>query len=595
MLAGCAKKAPEPEAMGPPPEMMEADMMVEGEAAEEPAAEEAMGAAGYARSKSAPSKSALQPGGPGGRGSRHYQSVDGLAAGETRTQAPRPRALDKNAYYSSTYLGGGGERDRIEKLIGDGVVVGGKTVKLAAFTREYSQAFEIPTKQALNVHVDLEQSKIAKQGGEVHLQVGLQAIKREAPKRPPVNLCVVIDRSGSMADEGKLSYAKKAATDIIEGLSPSDYLGIVVYDDAVNVLVPSAKLTSKAAAKKKVASLGPGGSTNIYDALRAGYAEAKKHFSKESINQVLLLSDGMVTAGVEDPYAFRELARKMADGDIQTTTVGMGIEFDETIMMDVAQHGRGNYHFIKDASQTQEIFQKELGRLTRAVAKAVKVRIELTKGVELVRVLGSSALGESEAEATKRTEQKIDQKVYDELGIRKDRKKEDEPGIKMLIPHFYAGDSHVVMLRVRVPRGSGSREVAQVEVKYKDLVFKKNREDKRSAKITYAKDKAAVVASISRPVKKNVLGFKTGEALLKAGEYVKQGRTSEAVRAIDEQMVVLGVAAKEWNDKDLDRDGELLDRYKYVMASAGGGSLANTDLGNYLAKSLTYSGYELTR
>jgi len=516
------------------------------------------------------------------------------SAGGATPLAPKSRPINKDAYYSSTYVGGSGERDRIEKLVNDGVVIDGKTVKLAAFTREYSKGLTIPTDKALNVQVDLEQSKIDKAGGEVHVQVGLHAIKREAPKRPAINLCLVIDRSGSMEDEGKINFAKKAATDVINGLAATDYLGIVAYDDDAQVLLPSQKLTRKAAASRQVQSLLPGGATNIHEGLQMAYGEVKRHFTKDGINQVILLSDGMVTAGVEDPYAFRELVSKMADADIQTTSVGMGIDFDEELMMGIAQQGRGGYHFIRDAAQTQEIFQKELGQLTRVVAKAVKLRIELPESVELLRVLGSSALSQQEAAQTKRTEQRIDDKVYDDLGIKRDRQKEDEPGIKMLIPHFYAGDSHVVMLRVRVPRGKQTRQIAKVEVKYKDLVFRKNRTASDTATVRYTTDKGAVVASVSRPVKKNVLGFKTGEALLTAAEHIKQGRVPDAAKAIDEHMVVLGVAAREWRDEDLDRDGELLDRYKYVIVSAGG-SVTGTDLGNYLAKSLTYSGYELTR
>jgi len=301
----------------------------------------------------------------------------------------------------------------------------------------------------------------------------------------------------------------------------------------------------------------------------------------------------MVTAGVEDPNAFNEMASKMADGDIQTTAIGMGMDFDDALMTQIAQSGRGNYHFIKDASEAQGIFAKELGQLTRVVAKAVKLRIVLSDGVDLVRVLGSSELSGKEAAAAKRTEDNIDSKVYEELGIQKDRAKPDEPGIKMLLPHFYAGDSHVVMLKVRVPKGSGSHAIAKVEVKYKDLVFKKNRQVVKDAAVQYARDKASVVASIKRPVKKNVLGFKTGEALLTASELLRQGKPQDAAQAIDEQMALLGVAAREWNDKDLDRDGELLSRYETVIASAAGGM--NPELGNYLAKSLSYSGYELTR
>ena len=528
------------------------------------------------------------PAAPGGGQSLGAQSRDAAML----SAAPAP-ALDKNAYYSSTYMGGSGDRDRMEKLIKDGVVVDGKSIKLAAFTRQYSQAFEVPTKQALSVSVDTEHGRLPQAGGETHLQIGLQAAKTEAPRRPRVNLVLVIDRSGSMSGEDKMAFAIHAALDVIDGLQPTDTLSIVAYDDRVSVLAPAGPVKDKGSLRQMVQTLSPGGSTNIHDGPKEGYRQAKAGFAGDGVNQVLLLSDGVVTAGVEDINVFGQMASSMADEDIQTTTVGMGMDFDDRLMGEIAQQGRGNYHFIRDAAETREIFQKELGQLTRVVAKAVKLRIVLPDGVELVRVLGSSALSEAQAAATRRTEEKIDQKVYDELGIHRDRAADDEPGIKMLLPHFYAGDSHVVMLKVRVAKGTGERPVAKVEVKYKDLLFRQNREVARQVAIQYTRDKSAVVASTRRAVKKNVLGFQTGEALLQAAELIRRGKVSEAAQVVDEHMALLGVAAQEWNDRDLDRDGQLLSQYQKVIAAAAGGM--NPDLGSYLAKSMSYSGYELTR
>lgn len=518
------------------------------------------------------------------------------AEAEAPVDASAPRqAIDKNAYYSSTYMAGSGERDRLEKLISQGVTVGGKNVKLAAFTREYSQSLELPSKEALSVNVALERGKLPKAGDEVHLQVGLQAIKREAPRRPPINLCLVIDRSGSMMDENKINFARQAALSVIAGLKSTDNLGIVAYDDVIQILRESSPRGDGTAARKAVDTLQPGGATNILDGLKEGYRQVQKRFSADSINQVILVSDGVVTAGLDDVNAFRELASKMADEDIQTTAVGMGMEFDERLMSAIAQSGRGGYHFIKDAAQTVEVFEKELGQLTQVVAKGVKLRIVLPKDVELVRVLGSQALSAEESRATRATEQRIDRRAYEELGITPDRAEPDEPGIKMLFPHFYSGDSHVVILKIRVPKGTKSRDVAQVEVKYKDLVFRANRKVDMPARAGYAKDKAESIASVNRSVKKNVLGFQTGEALLQAAEYLNAGRTRDAVQVIDEQMALLGVAARQWKDTDLDRDGRLLSAYQQVLVAQGSNSLAGTDLGNYLAKSFSYSGHELTR
>jgi Ca-activated chloride channel family protein len=357
--------------------------------------------------------------------------------------------------------------------------------------------------------------------------------------------------------------------------------------------------TAKAAARKKIENLSPGSGTNIFDGLALGYEEAAKNADRENgVNLVLLLSDGEVTAGVSDPARFHSLVAKNADRDIQTTTVGMGVAFNEDLMLGIARGGKGNYHFLQSGADTRTVFAKELDDLTQIVARAVRLRVQLAPGVGLVRVLGANALSDREAKQAKADEQKVDRRVADELGIRADRQNEkDEPGIKLLLPHFFRGDSHVVLLEIEVPKGRGRRKIADVFLKYKDLVRRANRETRTAAAITYTPDRADMIASLNRGVKKNLLGFQTGEALARAGALIGQNRPADALRALDERMVVLGVAAREWNDRDLDRDGRLLSRYKLVVAELNRNrQVARADaLGAYLQKSLTYSGYQMTR
>jgi Ca-activated chloride channel homolog len=512
--------------------------------------------------------------------------------------APRARAsYNPNMYLSSTYMGGTGARDRIEKLISEGVMVDGKRVKLESFPRNYAQSFPIPTRTALNVVAAPERAKIAEQGDRTFLQVGIQAIKGEAQRRPPLNVALVIDRSGSMADENKLEYAKTAASALVDRLGPHDVFSLVAFDDNVQVMVPAQTVTDRQRIKRRIAQLSPGGSTDIYSALRVAYAQAQPHVTAEGVSRVILLSDGEVTAGISDEPQFQALAASNVDRDIQTTTVGMGVEFNESLMMAIARDGKGNYHFLREAPDTQRVFAKELDELTHVVAKAVRLRIRLAAGVGFVRALGAARLDAAQTRAVKAEEKKIDRKVYDELGITTNRQRQDdEPGIKLLIPAFYRGDNHVVMLELAVPPGRGSRRIADVSMKYKDLVARANRETASTVSIAYTPDRMASVASVNRGVKKNLLGFQTGEALTDAAALIEKGQVAQAVRKVDERMVVLGVAAKEWNDRDLDRDGQLLSRYKVVLAQlARSPVMASGDLGQYVRKSLTYTGYRMTR
>ncbi|MBM3472831.1 MAG: VWA domain-containing protein [Armatimonadetes bacterium] len=507
---------------------------------------------------------------------------------------PRP-PMDRNAYVTNTYMGGRGARERMADLIDKGVMVNGKAVKLEAFSAEYRQPFPMPRSTALAVTAATQHGRLLTQGGRTFLQVGIQGIKREAPQRPPLNICLVIDHSGSMGDESKLEHARDAALEVVNRIAATDTIAVVAYDQSQEVLVAARKATDKDAIRAKIRALQPGGSTDIYAALQAGYGEVRKNLDPKAINEVILISDGQVTSGTSDLAAFSRLTADHFDKAIQTTTVGMGLDFDEQLMMTVAREGKGNYHFVRDALSIKDIFKEELEDLTHAVARALRLRVQLAPGVEAVRVLGSEQMSEAEVARVKQTERAVDQRVYDDLGITRDRQHiDDEPGLKVVIPQFYMGDSHVVMIEVNVPAGRERRKVADVYLKYKDLVFPQNREDHLAVTVNYTTEKQSMVASIDRSIRKNVLGFETGEALQKAATLLQSGQSAQAAKAVDEQMVVLGTAAQEWNDTDLNKDGVLLAAYRDLIAQTASPS-ANPELGTYLAKALTYSAYQRTR
>lgn len=510
-------------------------------------------------------------------------------------------------YVANNYIGGNGERDRMAKLIEAGVLVDGQRVKLEAFSHNYAQTFPIPEHTALNLTADTVQSKIIQSGAHTYLQIGLQAMKGELPHRPPLNLALVIDRSGSMGDERKLEYAKSAAMKLVDGLTPQDTFALVAFDSEVSVLVPAQRVSDKAHIRKLIAALQPGGSTNIYAGLTAAYTQLQRQEARlrsDSITRVVLLSDGETNVGVTDPNEFHRLATNEVDRDIQTSAIGVGVEFNEDLMLSLAREGKGNYHFLKDGADTQRVFTRELDELTHVVAKDVKIRVQLAPGVGLVRVLGAPTLNSVQTAQVKNEEKKLDRKVAEELGIAPNRQNvPEEPGIKMLIPAFYRGDSHVIMMEIKVPPQSGllhrpgaGTKIADVTVKYKDLTNLTNREAHTSVGVQYTPTRDEMLFSVNRSVKKNLLGFQTGEALTQAATLIDQGRIGEAIQRVDERMLILGVAAQQWNDHDLEKDGRLLSHYKAVLSQLDTHrQLASSDFGAYLKRSLAFNGYQMTR
>ncbi|MBN2498623.1 MAG: VWA domain-containing protein [Deltaproteobacteria bacterium] len=504
-----------------------------------------------------------------------------------------------NAWYESTYQPGAGGRERVDKLIAEGVLVDGKKLKLGSFTRSYRQGFIVPGKRALALSAELDRAQVlASSGGEVFLQIGIQAAAREMRRRPPLNIALVIDRSGSMSDEGKMASARQAAQRFLRALRPDDVACVVAYDDEVKMRCSAERERGGADLAAFVSSLQPGGSTNIHGALDAAYRQVGRSSRPELVNTVILLSDGLPTAGNTSTGAIVELARVAAEHGISTTTVGVGLDYNDELMMGAARRGQGHYHFVKDASSIEPIFEAEFESLNRVVARALRLRIVLADGVVLKRVLGSKALSGAETAQVRREERHIDQRLYEELGIRPDRDEAPDEGIKMLIPYFFSSDSHVVMLQLVVPPGhaGGRRKLASVTLKYKDLLFARNGADERDAAVRYTASSDEVVGSISRAVKKNLLGFRAGEALLAAADLIAAGRSAQAAGMIDAQRELFDQAGRAWGDAELAKDASLLERYRDVILSLADPRLAGREsLRAYLSKTMSHTGYRLIR
>jgi hypothetical protein len=195
----------------------------------------------------------------------------------------------------------------------------------------------------------------------------------------------------------------------------------------------------------------------------------------------------------------------------------------------------------------------------------------------------------------KADEELLDDRARKEAGIAEDRSKEDEDGIKTLIPQFYLGDAHIVLMEVEVPAGTGVRPVADVFLKYKDLVFTRNGTEKETVTVETAPNADAQIRSLDSSVQKNILGFETGETLVEAANFLRTGKTLEAAKKLDAQRELLSNAAASWVDADLRRDAELVGKYQEVVASLGNRNISNTDEGEALAKAFVFSGYQLKK
>lgn len=221
-------------------------------------------------------------------------------------------------------------------------------------------------------------------------------IDNSSPRRP-LNLSLVIDRSGSMAGQ-PLRYAIKAAQKLVEYLTPEDFLAVVIYDDDPETILPSQPVEDKAAIKSRLGKVRAGGCTNLSGGWLMGCEQVKSQLNSECLNRVLLLTDGQANFGIVDPQILANTARKQAEQGVITTTLGFGSYFNEDLLIGMANAAGGNFYFIQSPDDASDVFRIELESLLSVAAQNLTVTLQPEESVKITEMLNnyrSQAVGKS--------------------------------------------------------------------------------------------------------------------------------------------------------------------------------------------------------
>lgn len=325
----------------------------------------------------------------------------------------------------------------------------------------------------------------------------------------PLNLAVVLDRSGSMTG-AKIEKAKQAAMQLVDRLRPDDIFSLVIFSDEARLIVPAQHVEDKDSLKEKIESVEAEGSTALYAGVKMGAGQVEEYLSSRRINRVILLSDGLANVGPSTPRDLRRLGSQMAERGISVTTIGVGDDYNEDLMAGLAEASDANYYYVKNTEKLPEIFAKELGDLLAVTVRDVRIEIICPDGVKPLGFIG-------------RPEKFENQKAV------------------VILSQFKPGQDRYLFLRCRV---NGSQpDVAKVNVNYTDeLDGGSTQTTIGTARINFTDDQNLSDQSINHAVFAEKELVLTAVAKDEAMEQADAGNYSAAAKILSTQNTALNAA-----------------------------------------------------
>jgi len=364
---------------------------------------------------------------------------------------------------------------------------------------------------------------LANQKQTSYLRVAMTGLNLpDSGRRTPINVAIVLDRSGSMHGE-KIEKAKEAAIMAVSRLRPDDIFSLVAYDSTVNVIIPATKLQDRELICDAIRRIQVGSNTALFAGVSKGAMEVRKFLDRRYVNRIILLSDGLANEGPSSPGDLAELGTSLGREGIAVSTIGLGLDYNEDLMTALAQKSDGNHIFAENALDLDKAFTNEFGDVLSVVAQGVKAVIHCADGVRPVRVLGR------EADIVGQT-------------------------VTLNLNQVYAGQMKYLVLEVEVPPRNELLTVANVDLTYTNMATLAPETLHGVASASFTLSPAAVEASVNKDVMASVVqqtGLERNRLALRLSD---EGRIAEAQELLRSNAAYLQDNAVRLNNEALADD-----------------------------------------
>jgi len=291
-------------------------------------------------------------------------------------------------------VGFGGAQDigAFRAILDDGGIPGEATLDAGGFFAEhYSESPPADCGQPLCAVARMAVGRDWVRGGDqAFMQISMTTPIDPSTVEPrPLDLVVVIDTSGSMAEDDRIGYVKTGLHQLIDELEDGDRLALVSYANGVTEWSGLDQPLDRAALHAAADQLVADGGTNLYGGLERGFAIANGSFDLERESRVILMSDGLPTAGNTDEGAIVAMAEGYVSDGVGLTTIGVGLDFNIDLMRRLAERGAGSFYFLESPQAITEVFSEELDYALEPIALDVAIDVQADPAWQVGEVLGT--------------------------------------------------------------------------------------------------------------------------------------------------------------------------------------------------------------
>ncbi|MEX1362567.1 MAG: VWA domain-containing protein [Nannocystaceae bacterium] len=362
---------------------------------------------------------------------------------------------------------------------------------------------------------------VAQRAGEVFARIEVRAPAPGDSPRPRANVGLVVDTSASMRGDA-IARAREAALTLLEGLSEGDVLCVVAFGSAVEVLVPATALDegSRPRIRAAIEGMEATGTTDLAGGLQAGLQQVQGGARPDQINRLVLLSDGVPN----DETPIVNLAQVARNSGVSITALGLGLEYHETLLGQLAQVSGGKFHFIEEPAEVAAVFRDEVLSIEQLAARSLSVTLTPGPGVSIVDVPGLS-VGRSGRQAV--------------VGL----------------PDLAQGKTLqlVVKLAVGEHRDGATVELLDGVVGYVDARTGQGQQQRTFVAATATADAAEHEAGMNLPVAVAAARATTAAATLHIVSLARSGQVDEARRTLDQTVAQAKALSKKMPDSELAR------------------------------------------